>query len=254
MLRKILLSVWMLVCAGGAGIAEGSLVEFEGRYWWADLDAKARAVESNLGADFDFKSDLGIGDENLPEGRLLFHLFGGHKLRFIYTQVQYEGSETVSRTIEFEGQSYTSGTRVNSDLELFYVRAGWLWEFLNVLKMVRLGTVVEAAGLFADATLEGPNLIPAIKESQEYVAVLPMGGLTLHVQPFKWVDVYGEASGFPAGSYGYFFDGEAGVKLTPIRYFTVKGGYRFMDIRAEKDPDFLKVQFSGPFVGGVFEF
>ena len=255
MFKRMLWGALFLVSFTGSAVAQDVRVEFEGRYWFPDLDAKAQAVESNVGTEFDMKSDLGIKNENFPEGRFIWHTGPHSQIRFSYTQAKYEGDQTVPRTVNFEGQTYTGGTRVISDFNLLYFEAGWIWQFIHFWDdKVKLGTLIEGSGVFTDITLEAPNLAPPVKESQQYIAGLPTGGLALTIEPYEWVGLFAEASGFPAGSYGYFFDGEGGVKFTPIRNLTLKGGYRIITLKADSDPDFIKVDLSGFFVGGSLRF
>ena len=253
MFKKVLAGVCFLIIAVGLAFAQDGKLEFEGRYWIADLDAEAKAVESNLGAKFDFKSDLGMQDEDFPEGRIIWHTGPNSKLRLAYTQVDYSGDKEVTRTIEFEGQSYTAGTRVKSGLEIQYLRLGWIWQFIDIADgAIKLGPVIEAKGIIADVSLDAPTL--NINESEEFLGGLPTAGIALDINPTKKINLFGEISGFHAGDYGYFFDAEAGLKVMPFKNLSIVAGYRIIDINAEDDPDFLEMQIEGPFVGGTLRF
>ena len=253
MFKRILLIVAFLAIMVGLVFAQDVKVEFEGRYWIADLDAEAKVEESNVGAKFDFKQDLGIGDEDFPEGRVIWHIGPNSKLRFAYTQVDYSGDKEVIRTIEFKGQSYTAGVQVKSGLDIQYLRFGWLWQFIDLADgSIKLGTVVEAKGILADVSLNAPSL--SISESEEFFALLPTAGIVLDINPTKKVNLFAEISGFYAGDYGYFFDAEAGVKIVPFKNFSIVGGFRIIDIKAEDAPDFVKVEITGPFLGATLRF
>ncbi len=230
-------------------------VEFEGRYWITDLTAKAKVTESRIGTEFDFKDDLGLKDENLPDGRFTWHTGPHSKLRLAYTQVAYSGDKNIERTIEFDGQTYPVGTRVITDLDVIYLRLGWAWQFINIADdKVKFGTLLEAKGFLVDISLDAPNLIPPVKESEKFVGGLPTVGVALDINPHKIVNIFAEASGIHAGEYGYFLDGEAGVKIIPIRNVSVLGGYRIFHFKGEDDPDFAKLKISGLFVGATLRF
>jgi len=233
----------------------GPTVEFEGRYWITDVTAEAKVTESGIGTEVDFKDDLGLKDENFPDGRFTWYTGPNSKLRFAYTQVAYSGDKNTERTIEFGGETYPVGTRVITDLDVIYLRLGWMWQFINIAEgKMKLGTLFEAKGLLLETSLEAPNLIPPIKESARFRGVFPTLGAALDINPHKAINVFAEVSGLYAGKYGYFIDGEAGVKIVPIKNLSVLGGYRILDFKAEDEPDFGKAKISGPFVGATLRF
>ncbi len=233
----------------------GVKVEFEGRYWITDLTAEAKVTEFGIGTDIDLKDDLGLKDEDFPDVRFTWYTGPKSKLRLTYFQVAYSGDETLSRTITFAGKTYTIGTRVITDLDIKYLRLGWAWQFINIAKgKVKLGTLLEVKGALVDISLDAPYLIPPIKESEKFIGGLPTVGAALDINPHKVVNLFAEVSGIYAGKYGYFLDGEAGIKIIPIKYFRVVGGYRILDFKVEDDPDLAQLRISGPFVGATLRF
>lgn len=266
MLRSSVIAVIMVVFAAFLAHASDAIVEFEGRYWMPDLTAKARVTESNIiGSDLNFKSELGIKDEDFPEGRFIWHISPSSKIRAFYTQAEFEGDQIVSRTITFDGKTYTAGTQVKTDLELQYFGLGWVWEFIDVLNgRLKAGTILEAKGVAGKATLDAPGL--GIKESSDFIGGLPTVGLSLALDPFKNnapyvsdtiisnLSLYAEAAGMSAGEYGYFVDAEAGVRWTPVKYVCVSGGYRAVSLKAEDDPDYARFELKGPFAAASIRF
>lgn len=250
--KRILLSVFCVILTSYAAVAYGALIEAEGRYWITDLTANAKVVESSIGTDLDFKSDLDIKDENLPETRVILHTGENSKFRLAYTQVNYSGENTVTRTVEFAGKSYTAGTLVNSSLDIQYARFGWIWQFVNLFGKLKAGPMIELKAISADISLEAPTL--SFTESESFIGGLPTPGIAIDVNPLEAINLFAEISGLPAGDLGYFFDAEAGVKLTAISNFSLTAGYRIIDIKAESDPDFVKIKMTGPFVCGVLRF
>jgi hypothetical protein len=252
MLRKFLFTICFLLVTIGIAIAD-TKVEFEGRYWITDLTSKAKITEAGTGTDIDFKTDLGIEDENFPEARFTWYIGSKNKLRLAYIQISYSGDKNVEKTIEFGGKTYTVGLRVTTDLDVKYLRLGWAWQFINIDNgKVKFGTLLEAKGFWIDASLKAT--LPPIEESEDLAAGLPTIGVALDINPHKIVNVFAEISGISAGKYGYFFDTEAGVKIIPIKNLSVIGGYRIFDIKAKDDPDYAKVKISGPFVGATLRF
>ena len=73
-----------------------------------------------------------------------------------------------------------------------------------------------------------------------------MLGLALDFNPHKMLNIYAQGSGLYAGSYGYVYDAEIGIKLIPIKILSIVGGYRIMEFKAEHDDDYAKVKLYGP--------
>jgi hypothetical protein len=253
-----------LVCLTSAFAQDGAL-EFEGRYWAADLDAKVKVVSSGIGDTFNLKNDLGIADEDFPEGRVIWHTGPNSRIRLSYTLAEYTGDQSVTRTIDFNGKSYTLGSRVESKLDLQYFGLGWIWQFISMAdERIKLGTVLELKGVSADVSLKAPSL--GYDENENFIGGLPVAGLALELAPFKdfkarerqtvWsrINFFAEASGMSAGSYGYFVDAEAGIKISPLKHLTITGGWRLIDIKAEDKPDFAKLRLKGPFASATFRF
>lgn len=230
-------------------------VEFQGIYWATDLNAKAKVVESSIGTDFNFKTDLGVKDEDFPEARLILHTGENSKVRLTFTQVNYSGEKDITRAIEFKGKSYSASTLVKSELDIQYFRLGWINQFVNLLdEKIKFGTVVELKGISADMSLEAPNLSPVISESESFIGGLPTIGAALDINPIEKINLFAEISGLPAGNYGYFFDAEVGAKISPIKYLSLSLGYRIIDIKAEDDPNFARMKITGPFFSGTLRF
>ena len=265
MCRNVALICAVLLFMASWALAEDAALEFEGRYWMPDLVAKAKIEESSIGSDINFKSDLGIKDENFPEGRFIWNIGPGSLIRLFYTQAKFKGGQTVTRAIDFNGKTYTAGTAVSSKLDLQYFGLGWLWQFLNMDdEKIKLGTILEIKGVAGKASLDAPSL--AFSESEDFIGALPTAGLALELSPFKetrpykkessWKNskFYAEASGMSAGEYGYFIDAEVGLKLAPNKYFSLNGGYRYVSLKAEDEPDYAKIELKGPFVGATLRF
>jgi len=240
MQKIIILFTFIMACFLGVCFAEDAAVEFEGRYWITDLNSEARVVESGIGDKFDFKSDLGIKDENLPEGRVCWHIGPKNELRFAYTQAEFEGDQTVSRLIQFEGQTFAIGSRVVSDFKIKYFRFGCIRQLMNFFgSRLKLSSVSEVKLVNADMSLDAPAL--SIKESKDLWGGLPTGGLAIDFSPVKKITLFAEASGMAAGKLGYFFDAEAGIKIIPVKYCSIIAGYRMISLKAEQSSDFAKI-------------
>jgi len=227
----------------------------EGWYWQGDLSASARVSDGTLGTVLDFKDDLAVADEDIPEGRLVVTLGPHSRLRFGHLSVGYSGDAIVARTLEFAGETYTVGTRVLTNLDKRYTRLGWIWQFARSADgVLRFGTVLEAKALSIDADLAAPDLAEPINESESFDGVLPTVGIALDIVPHRAVEVFVEGSGLDAGSRGSMVDAEAGIRIFPIPGLGLLASYRVLDLRLEDDPDYAKLRIKGPFLGVSLRF
>ena len=229
-------------------------VEFEGRFWFTDLEGSIRVTEDGQGTDVDLKKDLDIKDEGYPEVRFTWYTGKNSKIRLAYTQVDYDGEANLQRTILFNGTTYNVGTRVLTDLDIKYGRIGWVWQFINIRDIVKFGTLLEAKVFRFKGSLDAPDLVPAIKQTESFTFGLPTIGVALDINPHKMLNIFAEGSGLPAGNYGYIYDVEAGIKLIPVKTLSIIGGYRLLEFKAEEDEDFAKARLHGPFVGVTVRF
>lgn len=255
-MKRVIIFMFVFIMFGLVSwvYANSEKIEAEARYWFTDLESKASVTASGVtGTDIDLKDDLGIGDEDLPEARLIWHTGPNSKIRLAYTQVNYSGSKNIEKTITFDGKSYTAGTNVESDLDIQYLRLGWAWQFINLAEdKIKLGTLVDVKVLMLEASLDAPSL--GFSESEDFAGALPTVGLVLDLNPIKKVNLFAEVSGLTAGDYGYFIDAETGIKITPLKNFSLSAGYRIFDMKFESDPDYAELTISGPFISGSIKF
>ncbi|MDI6784557.1 MAG: hypothetical protein QME64_10745 [bacterium] len=259
MVKKVGLLVFLVVMFVSLAYAESPFrMEFEGRYWMPELTSKAKVTEAGVvGTEIDLVSDLGFEDQDFPEGRLSWYLGANSKIRAAYTQFNYDGDNQITRTFNFNGEVYTVGTRVISDLNVQYLRVGWIWNFINTEQgKFKLGAILEGKGIWLDAKVDAPNVVPAISQEEEVVVGLPTLGATVEIAPVPKFTIFGEISGLPAGDFGYCFDAEAGVKIAPVANFCIIGGYRVLDVKGEDSDtdDFVKVKLKGAFAGASLRF
>jgi hypothetical protein len=105
-----------------------------------------------------------------------------------------------------------------------------------------------------DAALRAPNLVPPVDEKEDYSATLPTIGLAVDVLDDGPVSFYLEAAGVAAGDRGKVWDGEAGLKVTPIPALRIVATYRILHLEVRDDPDHANIEFRGPHIGLAFRF
>jgi hypothetical protein len=228
-------------------------IEFEARYWFPELSGSVKAVSADVGSGVNYKDDLDLGNEGVPEGRITWYPGPNSWLRFSYFQVSYEGDNRLERTIAFRGREFTIGTTIQSTADIKDAKLGWAWQFINLADgKIKLGTLLEASLAWVDVSIKSTGGL--IKAEKSYTVPLPAIGFSLNVAPWKWMDGFLDLSGLPLGEYGHTFNVEGGLKIIPIKNVSVLGGYRYSDLKYENHPDFIKVRLSGPFVGATLRF
>ena len=238
--------VYLFPAPSWAQVGENYIIEIEGRYWNPKLDSSVKIVENNVGTDFKAVDDLGFAEKkDTGEVRLQIKFARNHKFNFSFLPLKWDGDKVLSRTIEFSGQTYTAGTRVQSKLDLNVYKAGYEYDFL-VGKLGFLGGAIDV--LVADTSLElkAPSL--AIDEKESRAVPIPMIGLIGRIYPVKWVNFTAKVSGLPLGSYGHVIDAEASLNINPIKYVGISGGYRYFQAKLKNDDNSLDVRLDGPFV------
>lgn len=253
MLRTILLIGAFVLLAPGLALAQ--LIELEGRYWFTNLDARARVDSNSLsGTNVDFTDDLDLDDEDAPGVRVTLGLPLNNKIRLAYTFLSFDGDTTLDQSINFNGSTFTAGSQVSSDLEIHYGRLGWIWQPIAIPGILKLGPMLELKGVVIDANVETRGVSPSIEEGKELGLILPTVGAALDFTAIPKVDLFAEISGLPAGSLGHVLDAEAGIRVNPLPFFTISAGYRLFDVKIEHSDDSVKARLQGPFVGASLRF
>lgn len=225
--------------------AEDYNIEVEGRYWKPKLDAKVKVVENGIGTEFNAVNDLGFDEEKgFGEGRLQIKIFNRHKLNFSYLPMKWDGDKVLTSTIQFAGQTYTAGTRVQSEADLKFFKGGYELDLI-VSKYGFLGGTLDVMISDVNVQLKAPSL--ALDEKEGFTVPIPMIGLIARITPIKWVNLTARASGLPMGSYGHVFDAEAYLEINPIKYVGISAGYRYFSFLGEYDENKLDFKLDGPF-------
>ena len=222
-----------------------AIVDVEARYWFTDFDDTIRVTEgSTVGTDINLVDDLGVGDENFVEARITIEL-GSHKIRYGYMPLKWEGSNNLTRSITFNGTTYSASTNVESEIKMDYHRLGYEYDIIDSLNN-KLGVIFELKYFDGEASLKAPSA--GLDERESFKAPIPTVGIAAQVGlPFLF-SVGGEVTGISLGSDAYIVDGEAMVNLKPAPFVVISGGYRVFKLHLENDDDLADITVKGPFV------
>ena len=145
------------------------------------------------GTRIDFKNDLGLTNQTIPQLRLVLKPSRRSKFRFEFIPIKYEPVATLTRDIVFNGIRYRAGLPVNSLLEWKAYRAAYEFDFVSNDRGFA-GFVVEAKYTDVRVELNSPSLaadfaharapIPAIGGIGR-IYVVPNISITFELTGFK---------------------------------------------------------------------
>lgn len=224
-----------------------------GYYWFPSLDGKIRVDEANIiGDTIDFENDLGIEDEDYPSGEV-FVGFGRHHLSLTYTNIDYSGSNTLTRTIVFKGETYVISSLVTSSIEYQMIDFHYQYDFLdleNVLAGFSLGGVFQVKYLDGEVSLKTTGL----DEKEDFTIPIPMVGLNLHIGLISDIleaRLRGTAMSYSGNT---MYEIMADISLTPLPFIDIHGGYKTFVIDIDEDDVMLDFDMSGPYVALTVSF
>ena len=224
-----------------------------GYYWFPSLDGTMRVDEANIiGDTIDFENDLGIEDEDYPSGEVFVGL-GRHHLSLTYTNIDYSGSNTLTRTIWFKGEPYTIGELVTSSIEYQMIDFHYQYDFLdleNVLAGFSLGGVFQVKYLDGEVSLKTTGL----DEKEDFTIPIPMVGLNLHIGLISDIleaRLRGTAMSYSGNT---IYEIMADISLTPLPFIDIHGGYKTFVIDIDEDDVMLDFDMSGPYVALTVSF
>ena len=225
--------------------AEDYNFELEGRYWKPKLNSTVRIVEDSIGTDVNLVNDLGFAEtKGFGEARFQFKFFNRNKLNFSYLPMKWDADQVLTRTIQFNGQTYSAGTRVQSQLDMKLFKGGYELDLI-VDRFGFLGFTLDV--LVADNHIEMKAPAQGIDEKHDATVPIPMIGLVGRIIPVKWLNATAKVSGLPMGGYGYILDAEASIEINPVKYVGISAGYRYLSAKAQYDDNLAEYKLDGFF-------
>lgn len=225
--------------------------QIELRYWIPDdLKATTLATGSVSGNALDLANTVGIEEEGMPEVRFTLLSSSASRIRFGYTRVRFDGSNTVDGTFHFDGTQFGNGAVVSGELNQDYFYLDWVFQPFEVGEdTLRFGFVLGLHGWKSQIKLY--NSAPEVGAAKEFNNVFPAIGLALDWNPSRYFTLFAQGSGVSQGADGWHLDAEGGVKISPIQALAIVLSYRQLEIsNEENDTDsFGRWTIRGPFAG-----
>jgi outer membrane protein len=224
-----------------------------GYYWFPSLDGNVKVDGAGIiGTSIDFDKDLGIDDESYPT----IEAFIGadkHHFSLAYTSIDYSGTKTLTKTIVFNGKTYSTSALVSSSIEYRQIDFAYQYDFLNlenILAGFSLGGVFQVKYLDGKVNLKTTG----IDEKEEFTLPIPMIGLNLHIGLLADIleaRIRGTAIGY-SGNMIYEIAGD--VSYTPFPFIDIHGGYKTFVIDIDEDDVVFDYDLTGPYIALTVSF
>jgi len=201
----------------------------------------------DFGRDFDFSNEWGFDIKyayRTPDGK---HKFGAE-----YATTDWDRTRTFTRTITFRGETYVAGAAVEGNLRQSTLKGMYSYRWGN--DKIRIGPMIDFGVVPTRLDLTGNTLSGGSRKTEgeinKFAATI---GYDLDYDPTPKVSIFNNL-GAIAFKHDRLFHVEGGLKYHASLNFGVVGGYKYQVYKWVDDPNFLRINSHGPFVGGVLSF
>ncbi len=236
------LSGAVLFLLASPAFAQDEHVGVRVREWFARMSGTIEADDGSGTSDrLDLAADLGLGDRNLTHELqaylrlpVLGRIYGG------WWRAHDTGSETLTRTFEFEGAQFQASTRIDSEVTLDVAYLTYEFAFPTIpigdLVRVELGAQLGVRGLRGFASIH--DTTTGETESDSGTVGLPILGAHVTAQLFTYVRAEVEVLGLTF-SYGdwsaHYLEASAEVVAQPLPWLFGGVGYKHVALNVRHD-------------------
>jgi outer membrane protein len=213
----------------------------------------AVSVDSLDGTVADLDDDLGVDDSDDYFVEAALQL-GSFRLFAAYLPLDFSGDSVLPRDIDFNGETFAQGSRVESDVDIDIYEAGLAWYLVNLDDLpVRIQFGPEVAVKYVDASVKMQDKDYSLDESESLGVPVPTLGARARVAIADYLGVVGRV-GYMQYDGNDFLDVDAQVEFSPIPLVGLFGGYRYLDIDVDDNDVLIDATFAGPYVGALVRF
>ncbi len=205
-----------------------------------------------LGDRIDAVADLGFDTETFQDFKVVLRASRKFKFRFGFTPIKYDGDTILTRTIVFNGQRYTIGLPVTSELDWKSWRFGAEYDFISRSRGF-FGVIFE--GKYTDLNLQ--LQAPLIAEFTHVKVPIPTIGAIGRVYVARNVALTAEVTGLALtiqDDSGKYLEVDLNAQFNFNENFGVQGGYRALTVEYEVELDSGELDLNGLYFGGVARF
>jgi len=251
-----------LLSASASALAQDEIVGVRVREWYARMSGTAEAQDNNSNVTkVDLADDLGLGDRNLTtELQAYLHLPVLGRLYAGWWRAHDTGSETLTRTIDFAGQTFTVSSQVDSEftLDVGYLNYEFAFPTIPIGDLVKLELGV-SAGV---RVIRGDGSISSGGQTASDSGVVGLPTLGAHVAAkfFNLVRVEVEVLGMVfkySDNDVRYLEMFAEATVEPLPWLFAGVGYKLAEVNLQHDGTdtfHINVDISGAYVTVGFRF
>lgn len=229
-------------------------VSLKGGYLSLNPDGDVAVSTSDLpGTSLDLDDDLGIDDSDDYFLEAALQL-GSFRLFAAYLPIDFSGNSVLSESINFKGETFVTGSRVESKVDIDIYEAGLAWFLVNMDDLpVRIQLGPEVSVKYIDTNVELQDRDLGLSESDDFGVPLPTVGVRGRLAFADLLGVVGRI-GYAEYSDNSFMDVDAQVEFSPLPLVGLFAGYRYLDIDVDENDVVVDATFSGPYAGALVRF
>ncbi len=250
----MLLKKWMILLASvllfAVPASADEMVSLKAGYLVLSPDGYF-AVNTGItqGTEVDLNDDLGFEDSKEFQGEAALS-FGPFRLSGSYLPLRFSGKGILTEEIVFNGETYTIGAEVESDIDLDLYDIALTWHVINLDDLpVRFQIGPELSVKVVDAGLSMEETSSNIKEDESILVPIPTVGIRSRVAFADYLGVVGRV-GYMEYDENSLLDIDAQIEFSPLPFVGVFAGYRYLDFDVDESDIFIDATMDG-FYGGV---
>ncbi len=245
--------------AKGEDDIDQSKLRIQGVWWYSQPSGSFKGKNSS--GEFDLKKDFGFGDYSTFSGLVDWRFKRKHHLLFGVAPIISDKTMTITRTIQFQGQTFNVGASVNVHLKSLSFSPGYQYDiFRRKHGYLALATQVHfmdtSATLKTTASVNGQSATTTASGS--ILAPLPVVG-----PRFLWYptnssrfSLEGSLQGMYFFGYGNILSANGAAAIEVNRHLDLRFGYQMgsrLSIHGTTDNIGVKLTQKGPTAGLVLK-
>ena len=251
MKQKILAAMAVLILALSTYAQADETVYVKAGYMMLTPSGQFAATVNNVGTKIDLKQDLNFDDSKQFIGEIGISL-GDSLFTIAYTPLSFSGSGSLTRPINYNGQTFTAGSTVTSEFKADIIDIGYTYYLVNMDDLpsrFQLGIETTVKTVIIKSSMAGVG----INSTKNITIPIPTVGLRARVALADFIGIAGRV-GYLGYAGNSFLDADAQIEFSPLPTLGIYAGYRYIKLKVDSSGVFADTTFSGPYAGAFFRF
>lgn len=252
MLIKLPVLLSLSLLAASAVLADETF-SLKAGYASVEADGKFAGEDGGTGTRIDFEGDLDFDDSDnaIIEGALQL---GRFRFSAGYVPLEFSGNGTLTNDVTFDGQTFSSGSTVQSDVEIEVFDLAAAFHVIDIDDgPTRLQLGPELSIKLSDVSMSVRDTSSGQRESVNATVPIPTIGARGRLTIGDYLGVVGRV-GYLEVDENSFLDTDVQVEYSPLPLVGFFAGYRYVDVDLDESDAVLQATFSGPYAGVLMRF